>query len=605
MEIFILDDKFNSLYNLDVFESLIWVERYNGYGNFEFYTPVNESILEVVDMIQEKMEQKLDCYVWSKDSKTVMVIEDLEITTDAENGNHFTMSGRGLESILERRIIWTQTSLDGNLQEGINKLIEEALINPVIGDRKIPKFLFKYSDNETIKGLKLRAQYTGDNLYEAIVTICNTNELGFDVYLDENLNFVFLLTIGEDRSYDQNKNPYVIFSTKYENIINSDYLESIKTLKNITLVAGEDEGSSRKTRVVGSGSGLERRELYTDARDIQSETYSQKIEEDKQTLSEYERQIDEDQQSLSEAREAANEETTEYNESMAEYKALERDYEIRIASMNQRVSYYQKKVSDYEASLSSDQKGNFALREQYKKQIENYDGLIDACSNKIDSYNDKLRNERAITYDKIVQYEEGIESEEKKKSNYNSEKKPFEEGKSEIEKTLPNYNDTLSNYEKMISKYEGIVSNDEKSLEDTKKEAEKTTSDYSKRMSEYEEVFLEYEKRIAEYEEAAEEYRTGIAQEEKDLEDLYNALLEQRGKEKLSENIYTEAFTSEIEATKMFVYGKDFFKGDTVQIVNEFGMETKARVTEVVRSQDTNGNSMYPTFQVIEKRKEG
>lgn len=35
---------------------------------------------------------------------------------------------------------------------------------------------------------------------------------------------------------------------------------------------GEGEGASRKTTVVGSGSGLDRRELFTDARDISSDT---------------------------------------------------------------------------------------------------------------------------------------------------------------------------------------------------------------------------------------------------------------------------------------------------------------------------------------------
>lgn len=79
----------------------------------------------------------------------------------------------------------------------------------------------------------------------------------------------------------------------------------------------------------------------------------------------------------------------------------------------------------------------------------------------------------------------------------------------------------------------------------------------------------------------------------------YNALLDQRGSEKLAEHVYTKVFTGEIEATKTFVYDRDFFKGDVVQIVNEYGMESKVRVSEVVRVQDTNGYSMYPTFQVV------
>ena len=41
-------------------------------------------------------------------------------------------------------------------------------------------------------------------------------------------------------------------------------------MKNVTLVAGEGEGSDRKMTSVGSGKGLSRREIFTDAKDISS-----------------------------------------------------------------------------------------------------------------------------------------------------------------------------------------------------------------------------------------------------------------------------------------------------------------------------------------------
>lgn len=599
MELFIKDETFQSLYNLDTFESFIWTDRYKGFGNFELYTPINQRILQIVDMLQEKMEEQLDCYIWSKDAKSTMIIEDLQIVTDVESGNHLTISGRGLESILERRIIWNQTSLDGNLQEGVEKLINESIINPSISDRKIPNFVFQYSQNEYIKKLEIRAQYTGDNLYDVIMGICDIYQLGFDVFLDSNNDFVFLFTVGEDRSYDQDQNPYVIFSTKYENIINSDYLESEKTLKNVTLVAGEDQGDSRKRVIVGEASGLARRELYTDARDIQSEPYAQELEDDKEILGAYEQQLSEDEESLSELIEASNEETEEYLKTMEEYAQLKKDYETRILSLNQRVSYYNSRIAAYVSSLSADQKISYDLRNQYKIQIENYENLIDECTNKINSYNDKLKNERTLTYDKVVQYEEGIEAEENKKSGYEDQKKPIEESKREEEKKLPDYEDTLDNYEKKISKYEGIVSDDEKTLSETIKASDNKAEEYLKRMEEYKEVEEAYENRITESKSKIEEYNLKIIEDEKALNELYDALLKQRGRKKLSENVYTKVFTSEIEAKKMFVYEKDFFKGDIVQIVNEYNMESRVRVSEIVRVQDVSGNSMYPTFEVV------
>ena len=215
MELFIMDENFRSLYALDKFESLIWTERYNGFGNFEFYTPVNQDILTVVDTIKNKMEAKLDCYAWLKDNEMTMIIEDLEITTDAESGNNLIMSGRGLESILDRRIVWEQTTLDGKLQDQIEKLLNDSIMSPKISDRIIPNFKFKQSPNAYINSLSLRAQYTGDNLYDTILAICDSCRLGFDLYLDSNNDFIFTLTYGEDRSFDQEKNPYVVFSPKY------------------------------------------------------------------------------------------------------------------------------------------------------------------------------------------------------------------------------------------------------------------------------------------------------------------------------------------------------------------------------------------------------
>lgn len=105
--------------------------------------------------------------------------------------------------------------------------------------------------------------------------------------MNDKKQFVFKLYAGADRTYAQTENPYVIFSPKFENIANSNYLESKKEYKNVALVAGEGEGAERKTTSVGEGNGLERRELFVDARDISTTT------EDNVTLSdeEYKKQL--------------------------------------------------------------------------------------------------------------------------------------------------------------------------------------------------------------------------------------------------------------------------------------------------------------------------
>ena len=262
MELTLLNTSLDAISVVDDYESLIWTDRYQECGDFEIYTPVTQDILSVL---------KQDYYLINRDSEHVMIVEKILIKTDVEMGNHITITGRSLESILKRRIVWGLRSISGNLQDGIKTLLEENVINPTDPDRKIDNFIFEESTDEQIANLTIDAQYTGDELYDVVSKLCKEHGIGFRVILNDNKQFVFKLYVGTDRSYDQTKNTYVVFSPNFENIVNSNYLESKSALKNVTLVGGEGEGSDRRYRTVGSASGLERRELFTDARDITSD----------------------------------------------------------------------------------------------------------------------------------------------------------------------------------------------------------------------------------------------------------------------------------------------------------------------------------------------
>lgn len=267
MTLLMLNQSLEVIAMVDMFESIIWTERYSSYGEFELYTSMNYGLCKLF---------QLGYYLWNKDTTQVMIIETIRIDTNSEEGAHLTISGRSLESILERRIIWNQTILEGNFQNGIKKLLDENIINPVDQSRKIPNLMFKVSEDPGIAEIAVNAQFRGDNLYEAVMNLCNAENIGFRVTLKDDNMFVFELYMGVDRSYNQFENSYVVFSPKFENIVNSNYLESNKTLKTVTLVVGEGDGTAQKTTTVslqsGSGFGLDRREMFTDARDISSQS---------------------------------------------------------------------------------------------------------------------------------------------------------------------------------------------------------------------------------------------------------------------------------------------------------------------------------------------
>lgn len=79
----------------------------------------------------------------------------------------------------------------------------------------------------------------------------------------------------------------------------------------------------------------------------------------------------------------------------------------------------------------------------------------------------------------------------------------------------------------------------------------------------------------------------------------YNELLQQRGKEKLSEFRKVESYDAELmsDARTGFVYGKDYFLGDTVSVIDKnLGVMLSAKITEATITFAEDGYTVEPTF---------
>lgn len=280
MELRVLDENYNPIGIVDIFESLIWTERFSEYGDFEITLPMGslgaQYLLEGV-------------FIECSDATQPMVIEDHDVETGFDTGGKLTVSGRSLVSLLDRRIIWNRTILSGDLQTAVHRLLNENAINPINSlapetaqRRKIPGLVFKQSISD-LSEMEIEGQFFGDNLYDAIKAICDVYTLGFKISRTEQGTLEFELYTGVDRSFSQNNNQQVIFSPEYDNLLNSKYLYSKKVYKNVTLVSGEEikdgqgntTGATKLTATyIGENepSGLDRREIFTDANDIHSES---------------------------------------------------------------------------------------------------------------------------------------------------------------------------------------------------------------------------------------------------------------------------------------------------------------------------------------------
>ena len=277
---YVLDENFETLAVFDIYESFIWTDRYNEYGDFEACFSPDDPLLKYMVAYN---------YIWRRDSEHLMMIKRIEITTDPTEGSRAIVTGESLESILKNRVIDKQTILKGSLQNGIRTLLYQTIISPQNSDRRISNFVFKNSSNPDITKLTLDAQYFGENLYDVVSEICYNEQIGFKVTLNDDNQFVFELYKGVDRTYDQDDYPYIIFSPHYENLLNSDYVYDIDNVRNVAYIAGEEpdipeepeEGEAPEEKpkpiittqliaMTGSGKGLKRREIFVDGSNLKT-----------------------------------------------------------------------------------------------------------------------------------------------------------------------------------------------------------------------------------------------------------------------------------------------------------------------------------------------
>ena len=256
----IMNKNFHKVCLFDDYISLIWTPRYYSPGDFELCLPVTQKSLNYI---------KKDYYIVRDDDENVGIIQNILFTNDQFGNKMMIVRGKFLAGILERRIIEEQTNFDNTPVSGaVWRLLNDAIIDPDVEARKIENFKWHaYTTEETIT-----QQITGKNLCSAIEDICKAYDLGFKVTLNTNQQFVFSLYRGLDRTYDQNVNPRAIFSDKYDNLLASQYEEIYSTMVTDVLVAGEGEGLDRTTvwATKGNKTGLNRYELYKDARNVRS-----------------------------------------------------------------------------------------------------------------------------------------------------------------------------------------------------------------------------------------------------------------------------------------------------------------------------------------------
>ena len=179
MIIHVLDQTLQRVGVVDSFSSIIWRPAYYDIGDFELYLDATKAAIDLLKP-GRYLVRDVDVSVIGETTiyRKVMMIQGIDIITDEEDGDHISVTGKELKSILHQRIVWQQTTLTGTAEDGIYQLVTENAISPADPARVIPLLTIGaargFSDS-------IDKQITGDYLDEAIKEICETYGYGWDI----------------------------------------------------------------------------------------------------------------------------------------------------------------------------------------------------------------------------------------------------------------------------------------------------------------------------------------------------------------------------------------------------------------------------------------
>ncbi|QFG09320.1 minor tail protein [Arthrobacter phage Sloopyjoe] len=274
MEVYILDNLFRRTEVLDRYQSLIWTERFAGYGDFELVvhsTPENRKLLTPGTKFVVN------------ESDRVQTIENYENKKDEEGKLMLKLTGRSLEQILEDRVAtsgligltadtdWVLTGTPGDICRQIfQKICVDGLLSP--GD--IIPFMTAGTtypvDTISEPSTVIQAAIPISSVYDSIKELCDVYDLGFRLYRNQDTSqLYFNIYAGSDRTTRQTTLPAVVFSSDLDNLSNETELNSISEAKNMAYVFAKNgalivyaDGYSADTI------GFNRRVVYVDATDV-------------------------------------------------------------------------------------------------------------------------------------------------------------------------------------------------------------------------------------------------------------------------------------------------------------------------------------------------
>ena len=222
-----------------------YTKRWTKTGNFTLVFPFDKEILQALKL-----------------NGTIYFDGDwLFIQNISYNGRQITVKGKDCKAFLETRIAVPDntgfegySSVSGTTAHCIEYYLDLNCISPTDTNRKLP-LIFEGGTNGLLNDSYMtRFEYISD----IVTAMCENAGIGYDIrgYIADK-GFKFYLKKGVDRSFDQDVNARVIFSSHWRNILAQSFEHGIDNLLNAVYATDVNDYSRLVTT---SATGISRRE---------------------------------------------------------------------------------------------------------------------------------------------------------------------------------------------------------------------------------------------------------------------------------------------------------------------------------------------------------
>lgn len=287
-DVLVYDNNWELKTIVDNYESLVWTDKAKECGDFELYMYYDPDLWKIIE---------LGTFLRIKDSEHTMMVNKRDLKDTFEDAPRMIFTGKSMEYITSRRVVYKQIDVTGAPGDIVNKLLDENCIDgpqlqqfapdPINPNEKYRVITGLYRDlsnwYQELGDSQISQQYLGQNIYEAISELVKTYSSPmcyiFVHHTDDN-RWRWRLGTGIDHSWNQGTNDWVTFSSDFNNLKSSEFVQDDEKYANAFYVTGADPGDERPrpeltleravsdTPQSGFISGMKRREKWIDGSNV-------------------------------------------------------------------------------------------------------------------------------------------------------------------------------------------------------------------------------------------------------------------------------------------------------------------------------------------------